>query len=70
VANDPKDRHVLAAAIVSHASVIVTSNLRDFSDTALTPFAIEAQSSDQFLTILADEDVTLLTSPCLTAGES
>ena len=60
--NDPRDRHVLAAAVVSHAPVIVTSNLRDFPDTALTPFAIEAQSPDRFLTALTDEDATLMMS--------
>ncbi len=28
--NDPKDRHVLAAAIASDADVLVTANLKDF----------------------------------------
>jgi hypothetical protein len=58
--NDPKDRHVLAAAVISHALVIVTNNLRDFPDTALMPFGIEAQSPDQFRTDLAEGDVTLM----------
>lgn len=58
--NDPKDRHVLAAAVISHAPVIVTSNLRDFPDTALAPFVIEAQSPDQFLTDLAESNVALM----------
>ncbi len=40
---DPDDRHVLAAAIVGRADVIVTRNLRDFPDAALAPYAIEAQ---------------------------
>lgn len=40
--------------------MIVTSNLRDFPDTALTPFAIEAQSPDRFLTDLAEGDVALI----------
>ena len=36
--NDVKDRHVLATAIRSGASTIVTFNLRDFSATALAPW--------------------------------
>ena len=33
---DPGDRHVLAAAIVGRCDVIVTQNLRDFPDEALS----------------------------------
>lgn len=47
--NDTKDRHILAAAVVCGAQVIVTSNLRDFPKKALAPFHIEAQSPDAFL---------------------
>lgn len=47
--NDEKDRHVLAAAIMSRSQVIVTSNTQDFCDTALAPFGIEAQTPDEFL---------------------
>lgn len=54
--NDPKDRHVLAAAVVSGAQLIVTSNLRDFRDEALAPFGIEAQAPDDFLVSLFDLD--------------
>ncbi len=46
---DPDDRHVLAAAIVGRCDVIVTQNLKDFPDTALAPFHIEAQHPDEFL---------------------
>jgi predicted nucleic acid-binding protein len=49
VTNDPKDRHVLAAAILGRADVIVTFNLRHFPPSALTPFDIEAQHPDVFL---------------------
>ena len=52
--NDPKDRHVLAAAIVGRARVIVTNNLRHFPTTALAPHALEAQSPDTFLADLVD----------------
>ncbi|HEY6560445.1 MAG TPA: PIN domain-containing protein [Polyangiaceae bacterium] len=44
--NDPKDRHVVAAAVKAGAQVIVTMNLRDF---APLPDGLEAQSPDEFL---------------------
>jgi hypothetical protein len=47
--NQEKDRHVLAAAVRAGAQIIVTKNLKDFSATSLSPFAIEAQSPDDFL---------------------
>jgi len=46
---DPDDRHVLAAAIVGRANVIVTFNTRDFPTTVLQPFGIEAQHPDDFV---------------------
>lgn len=49
--NDPKDRHVVAAAVKTGAQVIVTSNLRDF---APLPDGLEAQSPDEFLCNLFD----------------
>jgi predicted nucleic acid-binding protein len=51
--NDEKDRHVVAAAVVAGAQVIVTSNLRDFHP---LPEGIEAQSPDDFLCNLFDLD--------------
>lgn len=47
--NDPKDRHVLAVAIQSHAQTIVTFNLKDFSSDALAPYSIVAEHPDAFL---------------------
>jgi predicted nucleic acid-binding protein len=44
-----KDRHVLAAAVASHAQVIVTQNLKDFPSSLLGFFEVEAQSPDDFL---------------------
>src|SRR5690606_10197106 len=35
---DPKDRHVVAAAIGAGANVIVTFNLKDFPESALKPW--------------------------------
>ncbi|TWP45214.1 PIN domain-containing protein [Lentzea tibetensis] len=47
--NDPKDRHVLAAAVHAKAAVIVTANLRDFPPDALSPYRIRALHPDDFL---------------------
>ena len=47
--NDPKDRHVLATAVLARAEVIVTENLADFPAETLEPYGIEAQSLDRFL---------------------
>jgi predicted nucleic acid-binding protein len=52
--NDPKDRHVLAAAVTASAQLIVTQNLGDFPATALAPYNLEAQSPDEFLSDLHD----------------
>ena len=46
---DPDDRHVLAAAITARCDVIVTSNLQDFPEAAVTPHGIEVQHPDDFL---------------------
>lgn len=53
---DEDDRHVLAAAIVGRADVIVTFNLKDFPDDALRSFAITAQHPDDFVCDLIDLD--------------
>jgi predicted nucleic acid-binding protein len=54
---DPKDRHVLAAAIGTQAHVIVTDNLKHFPDRALAPFGIEARSADAFIADTAMLDI-------------
>lgn len=53
---DPDDCHVLAAAVASHARVIVTANARDFPAEILTPIGIEAQSPDAFVLSLLGLD--------------
>jgi hypothetical protein len=53
---DPKDRHVLAAAIQCHAGVIVTFNLVDFPASVLAPFGMTAQHPDEFIAHLFDLD--------------
>ena len=51
--NDPKDRHVAAAAVKAGAQIIVTLNLKDFSK---LPDGIEALGPDDFLRTLFDRD--------------
>lgn len=46
---DKDDRHVVAAAILCRAQIIVTDNLRDFPDSVLSQFGIKAQSPDYFV---------------------
>lgn len=46
---DPNDRHVVAAAILAHAQVIVTSNLKDFPPASLSRFGLEAMTPDDFV---------------------
>src|ERR1700741_3983324 len=50
--NDPKDRHVLAAAVACEAQAVVTMNLQDFLDEAAEPFSIEVMHPDEFLMVL------------------
>lgn len=51
---DQNDRHVLAAAIVGQAHVILTFNLKDFPQLALSSYNIEAQHPDIFLNQLIE----------------
>lgn len=50
--NDPKDRHVLAAAISAGASVVVTFNLKDFRSDLLAPWKVEAIHPQDYLLTL------------------
>ena len=47
--NDPKDRHVLAAAIQCGAHAIVSDNRKHFPRETLAPYGLECMSADQFL---------------------
>ncbi|MCI3132669.1 PIN domain-containing protein [Phenylobacterium aquaticum] len=46
---DPKDAHVVAAALKTQAALIVTENLKDFPQNLLSPLNIEAKSADAFI---------------------
>ncbi|MEI6441667.1 MAG: PIN domain-containing protein [Nostocales cyanobacterium ELA583] len=77
--NDPGDHHVVAAAIVAKAEVIVTANLDDFAVEALAPYDIEAWHPDDFLldldeqfpgkmiTLIQQQSEALKTPPITTA---
>ncbi|MFE4378512.1 putative toxin-antitoxin system toxin component, PIN family [Streptomyces cyaneofuscatus] len=52
--NDPKDRHVLAAAVGGDAHAVVTLNLKDFPAAAAEPYRIEVLHPDDFLLDMLD----------------
>lgn len=51
---DVNDRHVLAAAIRSQSSVILTFNLKDFPVAELEKYDVEALHPDEFISDLID----------------
>jgi predicted nucleic acid-binding protein len=53
--NHPKDRHVLAAAVIAKAEIIVTRNIKDFQDQDLNYWNVKAQSPDDFLSDLFEQ---------------
>lgn len=55
--NDPKDRHVAAAAVKAGARVIVSENVKDFQN---LPEGFEVQTADEFLCHLFDLDPDLM----------
>ncbi len=54
--NDPKDRHVLAAAIRAGSSLIVTFNLKDFPPDSLKEWNVEATHPQDYLQVLYELD--------------
>ena len=52
--NHPKDRHVLAAAVAIGATVVITTNIRDFVVYDAGEFQVAPQTPDDFLTSLLD----------------
>jgi predicted nucleic acid-binding protein len=78
--NDPKDRHVLAAAVAGDAQVVVTLNLRDFPPAACEPFGIQPIHPGTFLLDLyslrpdavyeaIERQVSVLSRPPMTIDE-
>lgn len=59
---DPDDNHVLAAAISTSASVIVSDNVEDFPAELLSPHGMEVRSADDFIadTIAIDSAEAIL----------
>jgi len=53
---DPKDHHILHAAIRCQASMLVTDNIRDFPPDVLEPYAIEIATADNFIADAIDLD--------------
>lgn len=49
MANDERDRHVLALAVHSQANMIVTSNLKHFPRNSCEPYGLEPVDPDWFL---------------------
>lgn len=52
---DPDDRHVLAAAIEADADMILTWNLRDFPEAALSGHGLHAATPDDLLVGLVED---------------
>lgn len=46
---DPNDAHVIAAAIKTRASIIVTENMKHFPVRVLAPLDLEAKTADEFI---------------------
>lgn len=77
---DPDDRHVLAAAIVAGAQVIVTFNLGDFPRNILGAYNVEARHPDDFVmdpiglapgvvvNVIIEQARGLKNPPCTVAG--
>lgn len=64
LANDAKDRHVLAAAIRGDCPLILTFNLKHFPPEALAPWGIRASHPQDYLLVLYEMEPRQITA-CL-----
>jgi predicted nucleic acid-binding protein len=60
MANDEKDRHILAAAVSCGASIIVTLNLRHFRKEHLQPWRVVALHPASFLSALYRQEPAIV----------
>lgn len=60
MANQAKDRHVLAAAVLAEAGFVVTFNTRDFPAEACAPHDVLAETPDLFAARLVADDPGLV----------
>jgi predicted nucleic acid-binding protein len=60
--NDPKDRHILAAAIRARVETIVTMNVKHFKEADLAPWGITAAHPGEYLNVLYDHDEGVVVS--------
>jgi len=60
--NDPKDRHILAAAIRAKVETIVTMNVKHFKSVDLAPWGITATHPGDYLKVLYDLDEGVVVS--------
>jgi len=56
---DPNDKHVLAAALKTRASMLVTENLKDFPSLIVEPLNIEVKTADEFISDAIELDIAL-----------
>lgn len=60
--NDPKDRHILAAAIRAKVETVVTMNVRHFRTADLAPWGVAATHPGNYLKVLYDLDEGVVVS--------
>jgi hypothetical protein len=60
--NDPKDRHILAAAIRAKVETIVTMNVMHFKPEDLEPWGVTASHPGDYLKVLYDLDEGVVVS--------